>query len=183
MASCCKRRAGPCRVSPKRSRVDRFVEAGGATSRMVYEIFEVAEAISESRDVLVCKLVGGKVTYLHRRLWPALVKLAARFRKSQLAKVWNEHTQTGAHRSRLIPFPGLGAPRNETSRRALVRQPSRANPRAAAIARTQGNEESGTVPDTGLTVPDPKLSPRPGCWDSQRLIGTALAVLGIASQP
>ena len=71
-----------------------------------HEIFEVAEAISESADVLVCKLVDDKITYVHRSLWPALVKLGARFRKSQLAKVWNEHTRTGAHRSRSTAFPG-----------------------------------------------------------------------------
>jgi hypothetical protein len=38
-------------------------------------------------------------------LWPALVKLAARFRKEQLAKIWNEHTATGAHRARRQAFP------------------------------------------------------------------------------
>src|SRR3954451_17036855 len=65
-----------------------------------HEIFRVADAISESADVLVCKLVEGKVTYVHRRLWPALVRLASRFRKDQLAKVWDEHSRTGAHRSR-----------------------------------------------------------------------------------
>jgi hypothetical protein len=70
-----------------------------------HEIFQVAEAISESPEVLVCKLVEGKVTYIHRRLWPALVKLAPRFRREQLARVWNEHTRSGAHRSRRIPFP------------------------------------------------------------------------------
>jgi len=70
-----------------------------------HEIFEVAEAVSESSDVLVCKLVSGKVTYVHRRLWPAFVKLAARFRKSQLAKTWNEHAESGAHRSRTTAFP------------------------------------------------------------------------------
>lgn len=70
-----------------------------------HEIFRVAGAVCESPEVLVCKLVDGKVTYIHRRLWPALVKLASRFRKEQLAKVWNEHTQTGAHRSRRMPFP------------------------------------------------------------------------------
>jgi hypothetical protein len=69
------------------------------------EIFRVAEAICESPDVLVCKLVDGKVTYIHRRLWPALVKLASRFRKEQLAKVWNQHTRSGAHRSRRLAFP------------------------------------------------------------------------------
>ena len=66
------------------------------------EIFRVAEAIRESPEVLICKLVDGKVTYIHRRLWPALVKLASRFRKEQLARVWDEHTARGAHRSRRI---------------------------------------------------------------------------------
>jgi hypothetical protein len=69
-----------------------------------HDIFRAAEVICDSADVLVCKLVAGKVTYVHRRLWPALVKLAARFRKEQLAKVWNEHTPTG-HRSRRQAFP------------------------------------------------------------------------------
>ena len=69
------------------------------------EIYRVTEAVCASPDVLVCKLVEGKVTYIHRRLWPALVKLSSRFQKEQLAKVWNEHTRTGAHRSRRIPFP------------------------------------------------------------------------------
>ena len=69
------------------------------------DIFRVTEAIGESAEVLVCKLVDGKVTYVHRRLWPALVKLAARFRKEQLAKVWNEHTPSGAHRLRRQAFP------------------------------------------------------------------------------
>lgn len=70
------------------------------------QIFEAAEAVSDSKDVLVCKLVDGKVTYVHRRLWPALVKLASRFRRAQLAKVWSEHTASGAHRSRRQAFPG-----------------------------------------------------------------------------
>jgi hypothetical protein len=68
-------------------------------------IFHAARVVCESPEVLVCKLVDGKVTYVHRRLWPALVKLAPRFRKAQLAKVWNEHTASGAHASRQIAFP------------------------------------------------------------------------------
>ena len=70
-----------------------------------HEIFRAASAICESPEVLVCKMVEGKVTYVHRRLWPALVKLATRFRKDQLAKVWEEHTPSGAHRARRTPFP------------------------------------------------------------------------------
>jgi hypothetical protein len=70
-----------------------------------HDIFRASEVIGDSAEVLVCKLVDGRVTYVHRRLWPALVKLAARFRKEQLAKVWNEHTATGAHRARRQAFP------------------------------------------------------------------------------
>ena len=69
------------------------------------EIFWVVDGVSDSPDVLVCKMVDGKITFVHRRLWPALVKLAAHFRKEQLAKVWNEHTASGAHKARTIPFP------------------------------------------------------------------------------
>jgi len=47
------------------------------------EIFLAAEAVVESGDVLVCKLVEGKVTYVHRRLWPALVRLASRFGRAR----------------------------------------------------------------------------------------------------
>jgi hypothetical protein len=69
------------------------------------DIFLAAEAISESPDVLVCKLVEGKVTYVHRRIWPALVKLASLFPRARLAKVWSEHTANGAHRARRVAFP------------------------------------------------------------------------------
>ena len=50
-------------------------------------------------------LIEGKVTFVHRRLWPALVKLAGRFRKERLARVRDEHTASGAHRSKSEPFP------------------------------------------------------------------------------
>jgi hypothetical protein len=69
------------------------------------KIFRAIKAICESPDVLVCKLVEGKTTYVHRRLWPALIRLASRFRKEQLAKVWDEHTRSGTHHSRREPFP------------------------------------------------------------------------------
>jgi hypothetical protein len=70
-----------------------------------HEIFALATAVSESGEVLVCKLVDGKVTYVHRRLWPALVKLASRFDKVQLAQIDDEHSASGAHRSVTTPFP------------------------------------------------------------------------------
>ena len=70
-----------------------------------HEIFRVADAVSDDANVLVCRLVEGKITYVHRRLWPALVKLAARFDARRLAKIWEEHTKTGAHRQHTLEFP------------------------------------------------------------------------------
>ena len=36
-------------------------------------IFQVSEALADHPDVVVNRLVAGKVTYVHRRLWPALL--------------------------------------------------------------------------------------------------------------
>jgi hypothetical protein len=69
-------------------------------------IYRVLEAVSESDEVLACRLVDGKITLVHRRLWPALVRLAGRFAPRQLAQVRNEHTPSGRHVSREVPFPG-----------------------------------------------------------------------------
>lgn len=38
-------------------------------------IFELADALHDSKDVLSLKLVDGKVTFLHRSLWPALARV------------------------------------------------------------------------------------------------------------
>jgi hypothetical protein len=54
---------------------------------------------------LVCRLVDGKITYVHRRLWPALVRVAGRFSKQRLAAVKEVHTPTGKHKLLVIPFP------------------------------------------------------------------------------
>ena len=69
------------------------------------EIFRAASAVCDDPDVLVCRLIDDKITYVHRRLWPALVKLAGRFRKNRLARVSEAHTPSGAHRSTSTPFP------------------------------------------------------------------------------
>jgi hypothetical protein len=53
----------------------------------------------------VCRLVDGKITYIHRRLWPALVRLAGRFSKHRLAAVKETHTPAGKHKLLITPFP------------------------------------------------------------------------------
>jgi len=68
-------------------------------------IYAVLERASTSPDVLSCRLVDGKVTLVHRRLWPALVSLADRFAPERIAQVRNEHTASGRHVAQHVPFP------------------------------------------------------------------------------
>src|SRR6266446_6233971 len=70
-----------------------------------HQIFAVLQAVADSEDVLVCRLVNGKVTFIHRRLWPALVRVAKRFPSAQTAQVHEEHTASGRHLTREVPFP------------------------------------------------------------------------------
>jgi hypothetical protein len=70
-----------------------------------HEIFQCSRAIRNSADVLVCRLVGGKVTYVHRRLWPALVRLAGRFDSDQLAAIQEVHTPSGKHEVHTTAYP------------------------------------------------------------------------------
>jgi hypothetical protein len=70
-----------------------------------HEIFQVLSNLNQSREVLVCRLVAGKITYVHRRLWPALVRAASHFSAEQLAQVRQEHTEKGHHVSHSTPYP------------------------------------------------------------------------------
>lgn len=70
-----------------------------------HEIFACSRAIRESNDVLVCRLLGGKVTYVHRRLWPALVKLHDEFDPKHLSAIREIHTSAGKHITESVPFP------------------------------------------------------------------------------
>lgn len=69
------------------------------------EIFALTRAVRDSADVLVCRLVSGKVTYVHRRLWAPLVRMAERFPKGWLAQVDEIHTATGRHVTSERAFP------------------------------------------------------------------------------
>lgn len=68
-------------------------------------IFRVTRGLRVSPDVLVCRLVDGKVTYVHRRLWPALVRLARELGASRLAALREVHTAKGEHVLQATPFP------------------------------------------------------------------------------
>lgn len=69
-------------------------------------IFAVTRAVREAADVLVCRIVDGKVSFVHARLWPALARLADRFPRERLARLREVHGEDGRHRIEEVPFPG-----------------------------------------------------------------------------
>ena len=60
-------------------------------------IFALTRAMRDSPDVLTCRLIDGKITYVHRRLWPALVKLSGELDTSRLGAIREEHLPGGKH--------------------------------------------------------------------------------------
>jgi hypothetical protein len=76
-------------------------------------IFACTRALRNSKDILTCRLIDGKVTYVHRRLWPALVRLAGNFRAARLAPLQEIHTETGKHRIETMPFSSWVSPKEK----------------------------------------------------------------------
>jgi len=82
-------------------------------------IFTVLDAVTESDEVLVCRLIDGKITLVHRRLWPALVRLADAFPPERIAQALSEHTPSGRHVSRSVAFADWVPPRVAQEAEAL----------------------------------------------------------------
>lgn len=95
-----------------------------------HQIFAELEALDASPDVVRMRLVNGKVTLVHRRLWPALARLADRLPTPRLAVLHEEHTASGAHRVHEQPFadwitPDIAeAARQLTDAEALAQLPA-----------------------------------------------------------
>jgi hypothetical protein len=70
-----------------------------------HEIFRVLQELGESPDILMCRLVNGYVTLIHRRMWPPLIRLADRYDHGRLAQISQVHTPSGRHESREVPYP------------------------------------------------------------------------------
>ena len=70
-------------------------------------IFAALSELDDSDDVRCFKLVDGKITFVHRRAWPALVRLArdGSLAADHVASLVQEHMPTGEHRNIVTPFP------------------------------------------------------------------------------
>ena len=94
-----------------------------------HQVFAITRGVRTSASVLVCRLVNGRVTLVHRRLWPAVVRVADRFPQARLAKIVESNTRAGYHRVEETPFP------------AWVPQPVRTA--ASALSETEALQHFG----------------------------------------
>jgi hypothetical protein len=70
-----------------------------------HEIYELTMKVHDSEAVLTCTLARGRITYVHRRLWPPFVRMAEKFPPHALDKVREVHSPFGRHQRQDIPFP------------------------------------------------------------------------------
>ena len=69
-----------------------------------HQIYDVLNGMRDSPDVVRLRLINGKITLVHRRVWPALARLEACFPPEALARVDEVHTASGRHRATSVPF-------------------------------------------------------------------------------
>lgn len=84
------------------------------------EIFGALTFLRDHPDVLFVKLVGGKVTLLHRRLWPALLAVAGSNEPWQMGGLSREARNLLAHVRRYYVASASGTAARQLQERLLV---------------------------------------------------------------
>ena len=112
-------------------------------------IYNRLGALRERDDVLVCRLVRGKVAYVHDAAWPALVRLRDAFPADALDRVADVHEASGRHASHRVPLDAWLPVTVAASARAL-------DERAARVALAGGVPDAAALfADLGLGEPPP----------------------------
>lgn len=70
-------------------------------------IFDALSTLDDCEDIRCFKLIDGKITFVHRTRWPALVKLVASgvLPAQRAEAIHQEHMPTGEHRNVVLAFP------------------------------------------------------------------------------
>jgi hypothetical protein len=118
-----------------------------------HEIFAITRSVRDSDDVLVCRLADGKITFVHRRLWPALVRAAGRLASHRLARVRESHTQSGRHVTTEVPYPEWVPSNVRADARALSEDAALAEFAACLHRRYQTRQPDTRVQPAATRVP------------------------------
>jgi hypothetical protein len=120
-----------------------------------HEIFAVLTRVLDSprrrRDA------PGKITLLHRRVWPALVRVADRFPLERLAAVDELHTRSGARRTIEVPSLSGSPPKTSPPRRC-----SPSTKRSGAFLPASAELDSCVKIRAAFSLPGTSRNPRAG---------------------
>jgi hypothetical protein len=88
-------------------------------------IYAALQVVTSADEVFVCRLVDDKITLVHERLLPALVRLADDFPKQRLARIRQIHTLSSRHVNELTPYPEWVTPQLRATAAQLTRERAR----------------------------------------------------------
>ena len=97
-------------------------------------IYNALQEVKESSDLLVCRLVAGKVSYVHRDCWAPLAVLQDYLPDGALGKVEEVHLPSGKHATSVLP-PSSWMPA-DVRKEAARMTPAKAVDRLEAILPT-----------------------------------------------
>ena len=69
------------------------------------EIYAILNVLDDSPEIVSTRLINAKVTLIHARVWPSIVRVSELLGVSGLAAIHSEHTASGAHRSFEVQYP------------------------------------------------------------------------------
>jgi hypothetical protein len=69
------------------------------------DIYAVLSFLDDSTDIVATRLINQKLTLLHARVWPSVVRVSVQLGETRLAAIHSEHTESGAHRSFEVKYP------------------------------------------------------------------------------
>jgi hypothetical protein len=78
-------------------------------------IYAILNMLADSPDIVSTRLINQKVTLLHARVWPAVVRVSDDLGVDRLAAIHSEHTPSGAHHSFEVDYPGWVPPKALTA--------------------------------------------------------------------
>jgi hypothetical protein len=69
------------------------------------EIYAILSELDEHPDLVSTRLINQKITLLHARVWPSVVRLSDELGVERLAAIHSEHTASGAHHNVEVAYP------------------------------------------------------------------------------
>lgn len=103
-------------------------------------IYNALQRIRNHPDILVCRLLRGRICLVHRFVWAPLLALSSRFSAGALDRVIESHGESGRHSVTVIETPDWAPPSVNGDAAELTSERARAKlfdliPHAEAVLR------------------------------------------------